>query len=56
MINKLFGGKNAVIFLFISFNMHFGARKNCLIKKVLLRTHNICFGRDLKNSFFNHAV
>ena len=33
------------IFLPISFNICFGsgAQKNCLIKTVLLSTHNICF-------------
>ena len=32
------------IFLPINFNICFGAEKNRLIERVLLSTHNICFG------------
>ena len=28
----------------ISLNMRLGDGKNCLIEKVVLSTHNICFG------------
>ena len=30
-----------------------GAQKNRLIETVLLSTHNICFGREIKKTFFN---
>ena len=36
------------IFLPISFNICFGAQKNRLIETVLLRTHNICFGGEIR--------
>ena len=29
-----------------------GAQKNHLIETVLLSTHNICFGREIRNFFF----
>ena len=29
-----------------------GAQKNPLMETVLLSTHNICFGREIKNKFF----
>ena len=32
-------------FLIFSFNICCGAQKNCLIKTVLLSTHNLWFGR-----------
>ena len=39
------------IFLPISFNICLGAQKNCLIKTVLLSTHNICFDLEIRNNF-----
>ena len=38
--------------LSISLNICFGAQKNRLIETVLLRTHNICFGWELRKWFF----
>ena len=42
--SNLFQFKISIIYLSISLNMCFGARKNRLIETVLLSTHNICFG------------
>ena len=53
---KLFELKIVNIFLPINLNMFFGAQKNRLIETVLLSTHNICFGREIKKIFFNYAV
>ena len=36
--------KIEITFLFISFNICYGAQKNRLNETVLLSTHNICFG------------
>ena len=37
--------------------MLWGAQKNPLIGMVLLRTHNICFGREIRNLFLlTHAL
>ena len=43
-MNTNFQRKIVNIFLTINFNNVLGAQKNCLIKTVLLSTHNICFG------------
>ena len=36
------------IFLSISFNICFGTKKNRLTETVLLSTHNICFGQEIR--------
>ena len=36
--------------IFLSYVL--GAYQNCLIKTVLLSTHNLCFGRELRILFF----
>ena len=33
-----------------------GAQKNCLNEMVLLSTHNICFGWEIRKLFFRHAL
>ena len=33
-----------------------GAQKNRLIETVLLSTHNICFGREIRKLFFWYAL
>ena len=43
-MNKNFQHKIVNIFFPINFNIRFGAQKNRLIERVLLSTHNICFG------------
>ena len=47
-IRKLFEGKILNIFLSINFKMCLGAQKHHLIGMVLLSTHNICFGSEIK--------
>ena len=36
--------------------MCFGAQKNCLIETILLSTHNICFGREIRKIIFNYTL
>ena len=48
--------KIAFIFLSISLNMCFGAQKNRLNETVLLSTHNICFGREIRKIIFSYAL
>ena len=36
--------------------MCFGAQKNRLIETVLLSTHNICFGREIRKIIFSCAL
>ena len=43
-MHKVFESKIVNIFLPITLTYVLGAQKNRLIKTVLLRTHNICFG------------
>ena len=33
-----------------------GAQKNCLIETILLSTHNICFGGEIRKSIFCYAL
>ena len=33
-----------------------GTQKNCLIEMVLLSTHNICFGGEIKKLIFSNAL
>ena len=33
-----------------------GAQKNRLIETVLLSTHNMCFGREIRNLIFDNAI
>ena len=33
-----------------------GAQKNCLIETVLLSTHNICFGREIRKNIFLYTL
>ena len=46
--NKKFERKIVNILLSISFTYVLGAQKNRLIETVLLRTHSICFGREIR--------
>ena len=34
----------------------FSAQKNSLIEMVLLSTHNICFGLEIRKIFFRYAL
>ena len=52
---KHFRRKIAYIFLSISFTV-LGAQKNRLNETILLSTHNICFGWDIRNLFFEYAL
>ena len=36
--------------------MCFGHSKECLIETVLLSTHNICFGREIREIIFQYAL
>ena len=47
----MFERKIVNIFFPISFNICFGAQKNRLIETVLLSTHSICFGWELRKYF-----
>ena len=38
------------------FSIFLGAQKNCLIETVLLSTHNICFGWEIRKLFFWYAL
>ena len=33
-----------------------GSQKNCLIGMVLLGTHNICFGTDIRKIMFDYTL
>ena len=44
------------IFLPINFNICFGCSKNRLIETVLLSTHNICFGLEIRKLNFRYAL
>ena len=44
------------IFYCISLKYVLGAQKNCLIKTVLLSTHNICFGGEVRKIFFKYTI
>ena len=55
-INNTFQGKIVNIFLPISFNICFCAQKNNLIETVLLSTHNICFGWEIRKLNFRNAL
>ena len=44
-----------IIFLSISLNMCFGAQKNRLSEVVLLSTHNICFGWEIRKIMFRYT-
>ena len=41
-----------VIIFPINLNMRFSAQKKCLFETVLLSTHNICFGCEIKKNSF----
>ena len=45
--------KIMIVFLLISLNILYvlGAHKNCLIERVLLSTHNISFGSEIRKQF-----
>ena len=45
-----------IIFLSISLNMCFGAQKNHLIEMVLLSTHNICLGSEIRQKNFSYTL
>ena len=55
-INKIFERKIVNIFLPLSFNIFLGAQKNRLIETVLLSTHNICFGWEIRKLYCWHAL
>ena len=55
-INKNFQFKNVNIFLPISFNICFECSKEPLIETVLLSTHNICFGWEIRKLNFLYAL
>ena len=44
------------IFLPISFNICFGCSKGRLTETVLLSTHNICFGLEIRKLIFWYAL
>ena len=44
------------IFLPIIFSICFGAQKNRLNETVLLSTHNICFGWEIRKLFFCYTL
>ena len=48
--------KTAITFLPINLNMCLGAQKSRLIETVLLSTHNICFGREIKKIVFQYTL
>ena len=43
-------------FLAYQFKRVLGAQKNCLIETVLLSTHNICFGGEIRKIIFQYAL
>ena len=47
--------KIVIIFLFISLTCVLGAQKNRLIETVLLSTHNIYFGQEIRKLNFHFA-
>ena len=53
---KFYARKIVIIFLPINLNMCLGAQKNHLIESVLLSTHNICFGLDIKKIVFQYTL
>ena len=53
---KFYLRKISIIFLPINLNMCFGAQKNRLIETVLLITHNICFGWEIKKIIFLYTL
>ena len=55
-INKIFKCKIVNIFLPISFNIVLGAQKSRLIETVLLSTHNICCGWEIRKIFVCYAL
>ena len=63
-VKQIFLSKMMIIYLFISLNMCFGCSKepshwdskNRLIEKVLLSTHNICFGWEIKKIIFSYTL
>ena len=55
-VNKKLRRKIVSIFLPISFNICFGCSKNHLIEMVLLSTHNICFGWEIRKLNFRYTL
>ena len=51
---EIYERKIVIIFLSIILKSVSGAQKNHLIELVLLSTHNIWFGREMKKIFFQH--
>ena len=49
-------GKIVDIFLPINFNIYLGAQKKRLIETLLLSTHNICNGREIRKLNFRYAL
>ena len=48
--------KIAFIYISINLNMCFGAQKNRLIETVLLSTHNICLGYEIRKIIYQYAL
>ena len=53
---KNFQHKIVTFFLPISFSICLGAQKKRLIETVLLSTHNICFGLEIRKLFLCDAL
>ena len=51
-----FSGKFVNIFLPINYPYVLGTQKNRLIETVLLSTHNICFGREIRKLNFRYTL
>ena len=56
MCNKKFQCKIVNAFLPIFLSHVLGAQKNRLIETVLLSTHNICFGSEIRKLFFCYTL
>ena len=52
---QYFKNKVALIFLAISLDICLSAQKNRLAKTVLLSTHNIFFGLEIRKFMYNYA-
>ena len=52
-MSKILEHKSVIIFLYILLNMHLDAQKNLLTETVLLSTHNICLGLEIRKIYFN---
>ena len=55
-INKIFQRKIVNIFLLIILTYVLGTQKNRLIERVLLITHNICFGCEIRKLNFCNTL